>query len=57
LPPYLDAWLLVIIALLGFFYPYFRQSQAKSNLAKHQISFDEAVSVFDDIHARLIPDP
>jgi len=26
-------------------------------MRKHGISFDEALSVFDDIYARLIPDP
>jgi uncharacterized DUF497 family protein len=31
--------------------------KAQSNVRKHDISFDEALSVFDDVHARLIPDP
>jgi len=31
--------------------------KAQSNIRKHGISFDEALSVFDDMHARLIPDP
>jgi len=31
--------------------------KAQSNVRKHGISFDEALSVFDDVHARLIPDP
>jgi hypothetical protein len=33
------------------------ENKAKSNLAKHKISFDEAKTVFDDDNARLIPDP
>ena len=33
------------------------ENKAQSNMRKHGISFDEALSVFDDIHARLIPDP
>ncbi|KIM07715.1 MAG: hypothetical protein KU38_10520 [Sulfurovum sp. FS08-3] len=33
------------------------ENKNKLNLAKHQISFDEAVSVFDDINGRLISDP
>ena len=28
-----------------------------SNIQKHKISFEEAKSVFNDLHARLIPDP
>ncbi|MFK5938746.1 MAG: BrnT family toxin [Sulfurimonas sp.] len=32
-------------------------NKAKSNLAKHKISFEEAQSVFDDDNARLIFDP
>jgi uncharacterized DUF497 family protein len=32
-------------------------TKAKSNLAKHKVSFEEAQSVFDDDLARLIPDP
>jgi uncharacterized protein len=31
-------------------------SKAKSNLKKHNISFGEAKSVFEDKNARLIPD-
>lgn len=31
--------------------------KASSNLDKHGISFDEARSVFNDDHARLIADP
>ncbi len=30
--------------------------KAKSNLVKHEISFEEAKTVFDDENARLIPD-
>lgn len=33
------------------------ENKAKSNLAKHKISFDEAKTVFDDDNARLIYDP
>ena len=33
------------------------QTKADSNIKKHGISFEEAQSVFDDIHARLITDP
>ena len=33
------------------------EKKAQSNLKKHGITFSEALSVFDDIHARLIPDP
>jgi uncharacterized DUF497 family protein len=33
------------------------ENKAKSNLAKHNISFDEAKTVFDDDNARLIYDP
>lgn len=33
------------------------KSKAKSNLAKHKVSFEEARSVFDDDEARLIFDP
>ena len=32
-------------------------NKAKSNLAKHGVSFEEAQSAFDDLFARLIPDP
>ncbi len=32
-------------------------SKAKTNLSKHKISFEEAVSVFSDDNARLIYDP
>ena len=32
-------------------------NKANSNLLKHNISFDEATSVFDDDAARLIYDP
>jgi len=33
------------------------ENKAQNNMLKHGISFDEALSVFDDIHARLILDP
>ena len=33
------------------------QNKAKSNIAKHKVSFKEASTVFDDIDARLINDP
>ena len=33
------------------------KKKAQSNMQKHGISFEEALSVFDDIHARLMPDP
>ena len=33
------------------------EKKSQSNLRKHGISFDEALTVFDDIYARLIPDP
>ena len=33
------------------------EKKSQSNLRKHGISFDEALTVFDDIHARLILDP
>jgi len=33
------------------------ERKSHSNLKKHGISFDEALTVFDDIHARLMPDP
>ena len=33
------------------------ESKSESNLRKHGISFDEAVSVFSDNLSRLIPDP
>ena len=32
-------------------------NKAISNIKKHGVSFDEAKSVFFDVHARLIPDP
>jgi len=32
-------------------------SKAKSNIVKHNISFEEAKTVFDDDNARLIYDP
>jgi uncharacterized DUF497 family protein len=32
-------------------------SKATSNLSKHNISFEEAKTVFEDAHARLILDP
>ena len=32
-------------------------TKAISNLKKHSISFDEAISVFYDSFARLVPDP
>ena len=32
-------------------------SKATSNLSKHCISFEEAKTVFEDAHARLILDP
>ncbi|TQV61658.1 MAG: BrnT family toxin [Sulfurovum sp.] len=31
--------------------------KAKANIKKHDVSFEEAKSVFDDEFARLIPDP
>lgn len=33
------------------------EKKSQSNLRKHGITFDEALTVFDDIYARLIPDP
>jgi len=33
------------------------QQKSKSNEAKHQVSFDEAKTVFSDSHARIIADP
>lgn len=33
------------------------EHKAQSNLVKHEVSFEEAQSVFDDDFARLIPDP
>jgi len=33
------------------------ESKNKSNIKKHQISFEEAESVFYDPHARIIEDP
>ena len=33
------------------------ENKANKNLAKHEISFEEAQSVFDDDNARLIYDP
>ena len=33
------------------------ESKAKSNLAKHGVSFEEAATAFDDAWARLMPDP
>lgn len=33
------------------------ETKAKSNLLKHDISFEEAKTVFDDDNARLIYDP
>lgn len=33
------------------------EKKAKSNLNKHGVSFEEATSVFDDVHADIIPDP
>jgi hypothetical protein len=32
-------------------------NKASSNIKKHDVSFDEAQSVFFDSYARLIPDP
>ena len=31
--------------------------KAASNLAKHGVGFDEAVTVFRDAQARIVPDP
>jgi len=33
------------------------ENKAKTNLVKHKISFNEAMTVFDDENARLILDP
>ena len=33
------------------------EKKAKSNLLKHQVSFAEAQTVFEDVNARLILDP
>jgi uncharacterized DUF497 family protein len=33
------------------------KTKAKSNLSKHNVSFEEAKTVFDDDNARLIYDP
>ena len=32
-------------------------AKAKANLKKHKVSFEEAVSVFSDERALVIPDP
>ena len=32
-------------------------NKAASNLAKHGVSFEEAATAFDDVWARLMPDP
>ena len=33
------------------------ENKAQTNLVKHKISFNEAITVFDDENARLILDP
>jgi len=33
------------------------RNKVQSNIQKHKISFEEATSVFEDVHARMIPDP
>jgi len=43
-----------MIEVVGFAWD---EKKAQSNVRKHGITFDEALSVFDDIYARLIPDP
>lgn len=33
------------------------ERKAESNLSKHGVSFEEAATAFDDVWARLMPDP